>query len=147
MDANNNMRGYCGYDCGACAARSEDPAVRQKLVDGWRKFFGHENYTAENVQCDGCKAGGLIADKSCEARPCAVERGVESCALCADFVCPKVGKLLGSEEGMLVFLNKRMQGVTREEFELCARQFCSMPALARIMAEAGKLPDWVKGEK
>ena len=38
-------------------------------------IFGHENYTAENVRCDGCKAGGRLADKECKARPCAIERG------------------------------------------------------------------------
>ena len=136
------MLGYCGYDCGACAARSEDPAVRQKLVDGWRKLFGHENYTAENVQCEGCRSGGRVADTRCEARPCAMERGVESCALCEEFVCQKVGHLLARREGMAVFLNRRMQDVTRAEFELCARQFCSLPTLVRLLIEAGKLPPW-----
>jgi len=34
------MTGYCGYNCDLCAARSDDPAVRQRLVDGWRKLFG-----------------------------------------------------------------------------------------------------------
>ena len=28
------MIGYCGYNCHLCAARSNDPVVRQKLVDG-----------------------------------------------------------------------------------------------------------------
>ena len=48
------MIGYCGYSCHLCSARSDDPAVRQKLVDGWRRIFGHQQYTAENVKCDGC---------------------------------------------------------------------------------------------
>jgi len=34
--------GYCGYNCHLCAARSDDPDVRQRLVDGWRKIFGHQ---------------------------------------------------------------------------------------------------------
>ena len=54
----SEMVGYCGYRCHLCAARSDDPAVRQKLVDGWRKYFGHESYTVENVRCDGCRAAG-----------------------------------------------------------------------------------------
>ena len=37
----------CGYRCDLCAARSDDPEIRQKLVDGWYKYFGHQNYTAE----------------------------------------------------------------------------------------------------
>lgn len=69
------MIGYCGYNCQLCAARSDDPAVRQKMVDGWRKIFGHQNYTAENVKCDGCPSDGEVADKICKARPCAKEKG------------------------------------------------------------------------
>ena len=143
----NDMIGYCGYDCGKCAARSDDPDVRQRLVDGWRKLFGHENYTAENVKCDGCKSGGRVADQKCEARPCAIERGVESCALCDDFVCKKVGHLLASREGMFIFLNKRMADVTEEEYNLCVRQFESMPNILQIMGDADKLPPWFSADQ
>ncbi len=136
--------GYCGYDCGSCAARSDDPAVRQRLVDGWRRYFGHQHYTAENVRCDGCRADGRLADKSCKARPCAVERGVESCALCDDFPCDKVRPLFATREGMLVFTYPATAGITREEYDLCLRQFESLPRLVRLLAEAGKLPGWLK---
>lgn len=47
------MIGYCGYSCHLCAAQLPDPQVRQRLVDGWRRIFGDEDYTAQNVQCDG----------------------------------------------------------------------------------------------
>jgi hypothetical protein len=137
------MIGYCGYRCHLCAARSDDPDVRQRLVDGWRKYFGHESYTAENVRCDGCRAEGRLADKSCKARPCAIERGVESCALCDDFPCKKVGHLLASGPGMIVYCHPRTKDVTREEYDLCMRQFDSFPELLRIMAKAGKVPGWV----
>jgi len=139
----DKMIGYCGYNCHLCAARSDDPEVRQKLVDGWRKIFGHEHYTAENVRCDGCRADGRLADKECKARPCAIERGVESCAECEDFVCDKVKNLLACREGIMVFLNSRLGDVTEEEYNLCARQFESMPNLIKIMAKSGKLPGWV----
>ena len=145
MDADDTI-GYCGYDCSKCAARSDDPEVRQRLVDGWRKIFGHENYTAENVKCGGCKSGGRVADQKCKARPCAIERGVESCALCDDFVCEKVGNLLASREGMFIFLNKRMADVTEEEYNLCVRQFESMPNIVKILADAGKLPPWFSAD-
>ena len=97
------MIGYCGYSCHLCAARSEDAEVRQKLVDGWRKLFGHEHYTAENVRCDGCKSDGRVADQSCKARSCARERGVESCAACEDFPCDRMRHLMASREGLLIF--------------------------------------------
>jgi len=137
------MIGYCGYSCHLCAARSDDPAVRQRLVDGWRRIFGHQQYTVENVRCDGCLSDGRLADKECKARPCAIERGVTSCALCDDFVCDKVGHLLASREGMLIFLNRRLASVTEEEYDLCVRQFESMPNLIKVLARAAKLPAWV----
>jgi hypothetical protein len=140
--AATEMIGYCGYNCHLCAARSDDPAVRQKLVDGWRKIFGHERYTAENVRCDGCRSDGRVADINCKARPCAIERGVESCAVCDDFMCDKMRHLLGSREGLLVFMRERFANVSEEEYTLCARQFESMPNLIRALVKAGKLPAW-----
>jgi hypothetical protein len=135
--------GFCGYDCSLCAARSDDPEVRQRLVDGWRRIFGHENYTVENVRCDGCREGARHADIQCQVRPCAVEKGVESCAHCDEFVCEKVGKLLASREGLFVYLNRKLGSLTKEEYELCMRQFESMPHLIRAMVEVGKLPSWM----
>ncbi|MBN2170140.1 MAG: DUF3795 domain-containing protein [Candidatus Krumholzibacteriota bacterium] len=132
------MIGHCGYRCDLCAARSDDPEVRARLVDGWRRIFGHENYTAENVRCDGCRADGRLADKSCRARPCARERGVDLCALCDDFPCDKVRPLIASKAGMLV----RHPRVTREEYDLCMRQFDSQPWIVRAMVAAGRLPAW-----
>jgi hypothetical protein len=137
------MIGYCGYSCHLCAARSDDPAVRQRLVDGWRRIFGHEHYTAENVRCDGCRSDGRLADKECQARPCAIERGVQSCAYCDDFVCDKVRRLLASREGMLIFFHSRLASLTEEEYDLCMRQFDSMPNLIRMLVDAGKMPTWL----
>jgi hypothetical protein len=137
------MIGYCGYNCHLCAARSDDPEVRQKMVDGWRKIFGHEMYTAENVRCDGCLANGRLADKQCKARPCAIEKGIESCAVCDEFICEKVRNLLGSREGMFTFLYSRLTDLTEEEYNLCMRQFDSMPNLIKLMVKAGKLPKWM----
>lgn len=137
--------GYCGYDCSICAARSEDPGVRQRLVDGWRKIFGHEMYTAENVRCDGCRSDGRHADKSCRAKPCAESRGLSSCALCDDFVCDRVGHLLASREGMMIYLRSRVADLSQEDYDLCVRQFESMPNLLRILVESGRLPSWAAG--
>jgi hypothetical protein len=138
--------GYCGYNCALCPARSDDPAVRQKLVDGWRKIFGHEHYTAENVKCDGCCSDGKLADHECQARPCAREKGMESCALCSEFPCKKVGHLLGTRDGMLVFCHRNLKDLTEEEYNLCMRQFDSMPDLVKLLVQTGKLPKWLGEE-
>jgi hypothetical protein len=138
------MIGYCGYNCHLCAARSEDPAVRQRLVDGWKKIFGHQNYTAGNVQCDGCPNEGRHADLNCQARPCAIEKGVESCACCAEFPCAKIKNLMGSRAGMLLHCYPRTASLTEEEYNLCMRQFDSMPNLLKTLADSKKMRQWVQ---
>jgi hypothetical protein len=136
------MIGYCGYNCHLCAARSDDLAVRQKMVDGWRKIFGHQDYTAENVKCDGCLSDGRVADQKCKARPCAQEKGVVSCAYCDEFPCDKMKHLMASREGMLIWCYPRTSSITEEEYNLCMRQFESMPNLLRMLADSGKIPSW-----
>jgi len=137
------MISYCGYSCHLCAARSNDPAVRQQLVDGWRKIFGHQMYTAENVRCDGCLNDGRHADKSCKARPCAIERGEKNCAYCEKFACDKVKHLLGNRDGMLIFGSLKSGPVTKEEYDLCMRQFVSLPNIIKMLVKAGKVSEWV----
>jgi hypothetical protein len=134
--------GYCGYNCHLCAARSDDPAMREKLVAGWRRIFGHQQYTAENVKCAGCRGTGEVADKQCKARPCAMARQLDSCAQCDEFPCDKVRNLLASREGLLIYCRPGSGPVSEEEYNLCMRQFESMPNLIKILAECGKLAPW-----
>lgn len=137
--------GYCGYNCGICAGRSEDIAERRKMVEGWKKLYGHKMYTEDNVPiarpCCGCRNEGEMADTSCQVRPCAKSKGVESCADCSDFPCDKIQNLLGEENSLLIFCCRNKE-VTREEFEMSARQFCSMPTLVERLKSTGKLPNW-----
>jgi len=141
------MIGYCGYNCHLCAARSDDPELRQRLVDGWRKIFGHESYTAGNVKCDGCRSDGTVADKVCQARPCAIEKGVESCAQCDEFMCDKMKHLPGSRDGMLLYCYPKTSSVTEEKYNLCMRQFDSMPNLLKMLVKSGKMAEWVGGKR
>jgi len=141
----DKMIGYCGYNCYLCAARSDDINVRQKLVNAWRKYLGHEHYTAENVACEGCKnEGDKIADKQCQARPCAREKGLESCAQCNDFPCDKVKHLMGSSVGILAYRAPQFKEITEEEFNLCIQQWNSMPNLIKILVDEGKLPPFIR---
>jgi hypothetical protein len=136
--------GYCGYNCHLCAARSEDIAVRQKLVDAWRKYLGHEDYTAENVYCVGCKNDGLHADKNCKARACAIEKDAESCALCDEFPCDKMKHLMAIEKGMFVFGFKNFGKISEEDYNLCMRQWDSVPNPYENLLNAGRLPEWLR---
>ncbi len=127
------MIGYCGYNCHLCAARSDDPKVRQKLVEGWRKYYGLTMYTAENVKCAGCPTDGEVADKQCKARPCAKKKGITSCAYCNQFPCKKLKPVINP----IFFLNE-------DDYNLCMRQFNSKPNLTKILIEIGRPPFWAK---
>ena len=130
----DKMLGRCGYRCDLCAARSDDPAVRQRMIDGWRKYLGHEMYTIENVRCDGCMNDGRLADKNCPVRPCAIEKGVENCAYCDEYPCDKLNGLICSREKFV----KRLGEIPEEDYNLCLRQFESEPELASIRKALGK---------
>ena len=142
----DEMIAYCGYSCHICAARSDDAEVRQRLVNGWRQYLGHQDYTADNVRCVGCLNDGPHADVHCSVRPCAVQRGVSTCAVCAEVPCDRLRGLLASREELLVDYHRGMGSMTAGEYDLCLRQFESMPNLVRMLVDAGKLPGWVRGE-
>ena len=138
------MIGYCGYNCHLCAARSDEMSVRQRMVDAWKKYLGHENYTAENVACDGCKSkGNNIADKQCKARPCAREKGLDSCAQCDDFPCDKVNHLFSTPVAMLTYRAPKFKDITEEEFNFCVQQWNNMPNLVKILVKEGKIPSFI----
>lgn len=124
----------CCYRCDLCAARSPDADVRQKLVDGWRKIFGHQMYTADNVRCDGCLHDGRLADKSCRVRPCVLEKQLENCAHCDEFPCDRLDPILCSGEKV----RARLPDMTDEEYNLCVRMFDNRPRLAAIRKSLGK---------
>lgn len=142
MTMEEGMIGYCGNRCHLCAARSDDPAVRQRLIDVWRRVFGHDMYTVDNVCCDGCRGDGRLADENCQARPCVIQRGLEGCAYCDEFVCDKLKPVLGSREGVLVLRHARIASLTEEEYNLAVRPLMNMATLIRMLVRAGKLPSW-----
>jgi hypothetical protein len=62
--------------------------------------------------------------------------------LCDDFPCDKVKKLMGSRMGMLCYCLPRTFSITEEEYNLCMRQFDSMPFIIETLATNGKVPAW-----
>lgn len=128
--------GKCGYRCDLCAARSKDPQIRKKLVDGWRKYLGHTNYTVENVQCEGCQGKGKLADKKCPIRPCAINKEVENCAFCDEYPCEVLKDFAARREDFL----KRFPDISEEDYNLCLRQFESIPELIALRKAMGEDP-------
>jgi hypothetical protein len=88
----------CGYRCDLCLAYrpnvENNPSNQQKLSDGWYKYFGFRLPPTE-VICDGCMSENpKLIDQGCPVRPCVIEKGLENCAQCADYICEKLTQRL-----------------------------------------------------
>ena len=84
----------CGYRCDLCPAyRGNIHGLpdRQRASDGWHKYYGFR-IPPEEICCDGCldeRPGAQRIDTSCPIRPCALQRGVETCGQCPRFGCKR----------------------------------------------------------
>ena len=88
----------CGYRCDLCLAYrpnvENNPSNQQKLSDGWHKFFGFR-LPPEQIICDGCMAENpRLIDQSCPVRPCVIEKGLDHCAQCEQYICEKLTERL-----------------------------------------------------
>lgn len=94
----------CGYRCDLCLAYKPNieahPENRHKLSDGWHKYFGFRLQPAE-ITCDGCMSESPhLIDGSCPVRPCAIERGLDNCSQCEEYICDKLKQRLVTYEGV-----------------------------------------------
>jgi hypothetical protein len=88
----DRMIAYCGLDCGQCpayvATQANDREALERTAATWREQFNAPEITADSIICDGCPTtdGRLSGYCSiCEIRACALERGLETCAPCAEY--------------------------------------------------------------
>jgi hypothetical protein len=95
----------CGYRCDLCLAFKENIEKddrRDQLSDGWHKYFGFR-IPADEIYCEGCitsdsDEAGLI-DKNCPVRPCVIDKDIENCSECEDYICEKLeGRLVSYED-------------------------------------------------
>jgi hypothetical protein len=85
---------YCGYRCDLCPAYHENlksDEDRKRVSGDWDKYYDHHE-EPENVDCKGCKAGVREGNVNCVVRPCAIEKGVPTCAECGKFACEIIQK-------------------------------------------------------
>ena len=85
----NKLIGCCGLDCEKCDARiatiTNDNALREKTAELWTKLNGVP-ITPEMISCIGCRmesAKTPFCDKLCPVHSCVREKGLDSCADCA----------------------------------------------------------------
>jgi hypothetical protein len=82
----------CGINCGDCdayiATQTDNQELMQQMADSFLKNHG-KTISLDELKCDGCMAGGKQIGfcARCEIRSCAVGKGYQTCAECADFPC------------------------------------------------------------
>jgi hypothetical protein len=86
----------CGLDCAACdafiATQANDMVALEKAAEKWRVEYNSPGITAATILCDGCMVEGRRIGycAECQIRLCAIERGLENCAICPDYGCEKL---------------------------------------------------------
>lgn len=95
------MIAFCGACCNECpgflATQNDDDDARAKTAELWSKMYDCE-LKVEDINCDGCKKDGgrLLGHCTvCEIRLCGLEKQIENCAHCDDYVCEKLEKFFG----------------------------------------------------
>jgi len=93
-----NITAFCGIECTKCPAfiakKENNDELRKKTADEWSKQF-NVTIQPESVNCDGCVSlKGVHIDycAMCEIRKCGLEKEVENCAHCGDYICEKLDK-------------------------------------------------------
>lgn len=131
------MLSKCGYRCDICPAYTENIKCEEdsiKVSQGWKRLFGFE-IPPDKIECAGCRNEGRHADSDCPVRPCAIKKGVENCAHCADFECGA----LKTRTGFLDDYLKDKTEITKEDYELYIRPYASRERLNRIRKESGHI--------
>jgi hypothetical protein len=68
----------------------QNPPNRERLSDGWFNCFGFRLPSSE-ICCDGCMADDpTLIDRGCPVRPCVMEKGLDNCSQCTEYVCDKL---------------------------------------------------------
>ncbi len=90
------MIARCGFRCDLCPAfreNQEEGADPRATAENWSAFFGVD-MPPEQIKCNGCLAVDdpalALPDKGCQIRPCVIERGLDNCASCPDYMCDKL---------------------------------------------------------
>ncbi len=93
---------FCGVSCSECpayvATQADDHEALEHVLGKWRAYFHAPHLVVADILCDSCQMkGGRLNGycQHCAIRPCALERGVSTCAQCDQYPCAELERLLG----------------------------------------------------
>jgi hypothetical protein len=123
----------CGYRCDLCLAYKpnvEKKDQRQILSDGWYNIFGFR-VEPEDIICDGCVSceNPKLIDTECPVRPCAIEKKVDNCAYCDEYICEKLKQRIVNRIDLEKKLNRKL---IQSEYDLFVKPYESKKRLDEI---------------
>ena len=84
---------FCGLNCAKCEmylASHGDDQLHEELVNWFQKNI---DPNIDSISCERCRGDvSKCWSGDCEFRPCAMEKGLDYCFECPDFVCDKLEK-------------------------------------------------------
>jgi len=92
------MIGFCGVDCSKCVPfickKENYDELRKQYAEEQSRFFEME-ILPEKINCDGCLSEGehLGYCSMCEIRRCCIEKKLENCAYCDEYVCKELERV------------------------------------------------------
>ena len=82
----------CGVNCAECPAyianRDDNHDLRVETAARWSRQFDTV-VEPEYINCKGCQQDGLHLGYCaiCKVRECCLQRGLDNCAYCSDYIC------------------------------------------------------------
>ena len=128
---------FCGYRCDLCqfyTKNIKNEKDKEKVSWGCNRIFGGD-MKPEDVECVGCKNEGKHLDPDCPVRPCAIEKVVENCAHCSEFICDKLKERINFTED---FLRDNKKPLSDEDFQSYIKPYQSKERMLKINKELNK---------
>jgi len=96
------MISYCGIDCSKCEtylATQADSDMDRKKIALTCRFQFNVDLDPEQINCTGCKSDGVkcaFAETLCEIRKCNIRKSHPHCAVCREYICEKLERIIAS---------------------------------------------------
>ncbi len=130
----------CGFRCDQCVAfvdNARTRAARERGSAAWAKYW-RLRVPPARVQCHGCTAGpvdGLdFPAADCEIRPCALERGIATCAECSEYPCATLAARMTACDSVVHRFRDRMP---EQDFERFIAPYDCRATLERLRKATG----------
>ena len=133
----DEMLTLCGYRCDLCqfyTGTTKSKEDREKVSREFKRIFGFD-IKPEDVECVGCKNEGKHADTGCPVRPCAMEKGLENCAHCGEFICDKLKERINFVDE---FSRGNKKPLSEEDVQLYLEPYRSKERMVRLHKELKK---------